>query len=142
MRNFILGFISALFLVGVSYGIYNFVISSKKDEVSRESQGNCAHLKSGSTDFGKAEITITSNSGQSVKEVEVNLGDLPGAEVYCWTKTDDNGVASFDDVPAGGYYIYFNDVTLPPALGGGDATPVLQIEVSEGATAEAGIELK
>lgn len=142
MRNFILGFFTALILVAAGYGIYKFVFYPQRYNVPRENQGTCNHLNEGAAEFGKVGLEISSKSGQSVKDVEVNLGAQPGAENYCWTKTNENGVAVFDQVPVGDYSIYFNDTTLPEALGGGGPTPVLQIKVTKGVTTEAGIELK
>jgi hypothetical protein len=143
MRNFVLGFVSALLLVGLGYGVYQFVISPGQDNtIPRENPGDCAHLDSSASAFGKVEVTLTSKSGQSVGEVEVNLGVQPGAENYCWTQTNENGVATFEQVPADDYFVYFNDATLPPALSGGEPGPTLAIKVAGGGTAKAGIELK
>ncbi len=90
MRKFILGFIAALALIGIGYGVYYFLTPR---------------------DFGDLKVTATSN-GKPVAGLEIDVDKKPGPPKYR-IDTDENGIALFEKLPVGAYAVFFNDASFP-----------------------------
>ncbi len=132
MRNFVLGFVLAVVLGTLAYGVYWFTSLPKRYERAAEVVGDCAVLNPSAADFGKVGLTISSASGKSVAGREFALAAKPGVKPSCTAKVGSRGLTLFDKVPVGTYYIYDPAEDL-------QTTHPLQIQVYKDVTSEAGV---
>ena len=73
-----------------------------------------------------------------VKDLEVDVGDLPGSSVYYMKLTDAKGIAIFNGLPAGSYFVYFNSTNFPSKFG---TSPTGGTSVTSGQTTDINIDL-
>jgi hypothetical protein len=111
MKKFILGFISALVLVGLIYFAYPFIRSffSGASPVSPES------LNPSVKDYGSLRVEIF-GKGNPLADVEVDLGKIGSSGPtgpMSFLITDSSGLVVFKNVPVGSYNIFFNDYHFP-----------------------------
>jgi hypothetical protein len=86
---------------------------------------------------GILQITIA-NEGKPVGNLEVDVGVKPGATKYYMGLTDTGGVISVDGIPAGNYFIYFNNGNFPVEFGN---PPLVPVSVLAGQTTKKSIDL-
>lgn len=144
MKKFILGFITALVLVGLIYWAYPFVSGfwGGRGPVPAE------ELKPGATDFGALKVTVL-GKGSPIADVEVDLGTIqtgkgPTGPMAVAT-TNEQGVAMFEKVPVGVYDIFWNGSTVPrPHFPQAYKQPFsrLSVEILKGQVTEKKIELE
>jgi hypothetical protein len=90
-----------------------------------------------SANSGILQITIN-NTGKPVGDLEVDVGTKPGATKYYMGLTDANGVIAVDGIPAGSYFIYFNNGNFPTEFGN---PPLVPVSISTGQTTKKTIDL-
>jgi len=160
MKKYILGFISALILIGLIYVGYKIfpkpynwerpagkpfidVKNSKTAVICYWKQNYCDYFTP-STDSGSLKVLVTVD-GKPGKEIEVNLwtSQKPGGSDEFYTKyTDDNGVAFFEGITSGTYYPNYNLNGFPKEYGNAyTAWETQKVEVIKGTTKEVTINL-
>lgn len=153
MKKLILGFVTAVLLIGIAYGISTIRLSSSHEtrsplydqDVKKANEAVlCDNEQHSCRAFDKAQnsgnvnVTIVAN-GKPVSGLEVDVANTPGAVQYYMKLTDADGIASFDGLPVGNNFIYFNGVNFPKAYGD---SPTVPVTVAKDQTAERRIELK
>lgn len=126
--GFIIGFISAIFigiavfLIGQKIGfIPPFKESTGESEIK---QGECANINPDITEYGSLKVTLLYR-GSPAKNTEVDLALTPGPDNYCYQETNQSGIAEFEGVPIGKYFIYLNMSNFPEEYG----IPSAEVEV-------------
>ncbi len=140
MKKFILGFIAALVLVGVGFGIYKFLTGAvgpgSSGPVSPEA------LKPGVSEYGTLKIIVLGKDKLPLSGVEIDLGTV-GAQgpegPMAFQRTGTDGVALFEKVPVGAYDVFWNSYFFPKEY---DQPPKISVEIKKGQTTERTIELK
>lgn len=152
MKNFILGFIAALVLVGLIYEFPSFLHGFEKEktgllyseDVKKAKEAVlCDAVKHSCSYFDKVDdsgsIKIVISAGENpVKGLEVDVAPRPGSQQYYVKLTDNSGVATFENIPSGEYAIYFNGVNFPKEYGD---SPTVPVEITKGQTIERAIDL-
>ena len=152
MKKLVLGFISALILVGLVYAVFTFVpqfVSKKRgplydEDVKRAQEAViCDAVKHSCNYFDKTQgsgsLKVAIVVAKSpVKRLEVDVAGKPGSPLYYVKLTDNNGVALFNNLPSGDYAIYFNGVNFPKEYGD---SPTVPVEIIKNQTIERVIEL-
>lgn len=161
MKKIILGFvISAIVLVGGFFVLSNLFKSGTTQQTNNSSPQSsnratdeatqpdeavyCDVQKSSCGSYAKTEnsgnleVTVMA-AGKPAANLEVDAALAPGAPHYYMRSTDSNGVAQFDDLPAGDYKIYFNLNNFPKEY---DASQLGSTKVTQGVTAKTIITLK
>ncbi len=110
MKKYILGFFTALVVVGLLFLSFIAIRSfSGGGPVSPE------NLKPGVQDHGSLRVEIFGR-GNPLADVEVDVGKIgpngPSGPMS-FAITDSNGAASFENVPVGTYDIFFNTNHFP-----------------------------
>lgn len=100
--------------------------------------GECSVVNPDITQFGSLKVTML-YKGDPAKQVEVDIAKTPGPDNYCYQMTDDQGIAEFQSVPVGSYYIYLNMTNFPSEYGIPSAEK--QITITQGISTETIIEL-
>lgn len=137
MKNYILGFISALILVALAYGGYRLYPGLQRAKVLNELESPCAILNPSAGEFGQVRVALSAGS-TPIQGVEVDLARIPGAEDYCDAQTGPDGVAVFERVPIGQYNIYFNAGNFPRQYG--EPNLVMPVTVRSNGIAQVGID--
>lgn len=143
MKKFILGLIIALILgifVNIIFGYIKFDYFKNKNgqnQAINKDIKNCKDLVSGASTFGDLKVTVLGN-GKPVENLEVDLSTKPGP-TRCMQKTDKNGMVSFEAIPAGQMFIYFNDNAFPKQFG---QPPTEPVTIFPGQSVEKKVEFK
>lgn len=152
MKKFVLGFISALVLIGIVYATLIFLpqLSQKKkgplyDQDVKKAQEAviCDAIKHSCSFFDKTQDSgnvrvLINATGKPVSGLEVDVAPKPGSPQYYVRLTNKQGVALFESLPSGKYAIYFNGVNFPKKYGD---SPTVPVEVIKNQTAERNINL-
>lgn len=143
MKKFYLGLLTAVILGSIAnialgyfkYGYFdkfkNYIETKKAGEIKE-----CKQLVPLASSFGSLKVAIL-RSGKPVENLEVDLSDKPGPN-RCVSKTDKEGIALFEKVPAGRMAIYFNSGAFPKELG---KDPTIYVEIIKDKTTEKILEL-
>ncbi len=113
MKKFVLGFISAVVLLGLIFlgflFVRGFFIGGSSGPVTSE------NLVKDAKDFGSLRIDIF-GKGQPLADVEVDLGTIGSggpAGPMSAIVTDAGGTALFGKVPVGNFDVFFNNYHFP-----------------------------
>ncbi|MCL5784379.1 MAG: hypothetical protein M1142_03435 [Patescibacteria group bacterium] len=157
MKNFLSGLITALILGILFNTIFGYIkfgyfqnpekfLGLLKNQNERNQPSNqiadkdvksCKDLVTGASAFGNLKVTITGN-GKPIGDLEVDLSSHPGP-IRCMQKTDKNGTVSFETVPTGQMFIFFNENAYPKQFG---HPPTEQVMILQGQLVEKTLELK
>lgn len=153
MKKFILGLVAALILGTVVNGVLGYVkLGYFKNptliwgglfkggglgQTASSDVKDCKDLIAGISTFGNLKVTII-GGGKPAANLEVDLSKQPGP-VRCEQKTDKNGVVSFENVPTGSMFIFFNEKAFPKEFG---QPPTEPVTILQGQTVEKRLELK
>lgn len=141
MKNFVWGFISALVLVGLVWGIYKLIPGFKKaKEANRQESLNieCQNINSSVREYGSLKLQIL-YKGQPATDLETDIAQVPGPDNYCSKITDSNGNISINNMPIGNYYVYFNMSNYPAKYG--IASTQVKFEIKKDTVNELSIDL-
>ncbi len=148
MKKIVIVVIVLLVLGGVGFFGYKYFNSSKLTTVSNQGPSKsetllCSVKNNSCTNYqksansGNVKITIT-QSGKPVANLEVDFAQKPGAQEYYMKQTDKSGIALLEGMPAGNYFIYFNQSNFPVSLG---EPPTKTATIVSGETAEVSIKI-
>jgi hypothetical protein len=139
MKQFILGFLGALILIAIIYFGYPLIDSLRGGSGSvKVVPPN--ELKHDYTDIGTLKVKIFVNS-IPIGGVEVDLGTIGSngpIGLMSAIKTNQQGLALFEPVPAGTYDIFWNDNNFPQEY---NQPPVMSVEIFRDKVTEKIIEL-
>lgn len=134
MKNFVLGFISALVIIGLIYTITEFLIpgfksASQQNRIS-EQKIECQNINPEVREYGNLKLQVI-YQGQPASDLEVDLSREPGADEYCYKTTDSQGYITVNKMPVGNYYVYFNMSNYPDKYGIPSAQEKFQIDADK-----------
>ncbi len=139
MNKILIVVVILLILGGGGYFGYRFLISRWSTQQVEPGIGaatlcdNTKHICgdfSKTADSGTLRVVLFSKSGPP-GGIEVDAGAKPGADHYYMKFSDNSGVALFEGIPAGNYYIYFNGNNFPTKYGDSPTETVQIIKEGE-----------
>jgi hypothetical protein len=157
MRNFIRGLVLVLFLSGLVFGSYQLFLFIKNRQTASPpgdeqpvqkcnfKEGTCAPVTA-TAETGQVRVLVTVE-GKMGAAIEVDLFTTPNPEdnLVAYVKvSDQDGKALFEAVPAGTYYVFFNNTGFPKEFGEAEGLgPVGQkVEIVKGQTGEFNLDLR
>jgi hypothetical protein len=117
MKKYLIGFVSALVLVGAVFIGRSFILGffGSGGLISPDA------LNPAATEFGDLNVTVRAG-GRPVANLEVDLG-TPGGRMSN-AVTNGDGVAAFTHVSVGTFNIFFNDLNFPQRFARVSRVPV------------------
>lgn len=150
MRKLVLGFVSILIIAALAYVGYKvfsesvfkgksplFGVVKSNEAVLCDTQQHLCNSFSKTSNSGNLKVIISA-SGDPVKNLEVDLGVQPGAPKYYMRPTNNQGIALFEGIPSGNYFIYFNGINFPKLYGN---SPTQGVEIIPNQVVERFLEL-